>query len=150
MITRAVIDDFLAQRSLALVGVSASGKKFGNAIRKELAQKGYTLHLVHPRADQIEGQPCARTLAEVADKVGGVVLVTPPAETERLVREAAAAGLRRVWMQQGAESPEAIRLCEELGLSAVHGHCILMFAEPAMWFHRAHRWMKGTFGHLPR
>ena len=85
MIPRAVIDDFLAQRSLALVGVSASGRGFGHVVLKELGAKGYTLHLVHPRAAEIAGRPCARSLAEVASQVGGVVLVTPPAETEKLV-----------------------------------------------------------------
>jgi prephenate dehydrogenase len=90
-VPRALIDDFLAQKSLALVGVSRDGRKgFGNALRKELAAQGYVLHVVHPEADGIADQPCARALAEVAADVGGVVLVTPPAETEKLVREAAA------------------------------------------------------------
>lgn len=148
--SREAIDDFLAQRSLALVGVSRDGQTgFGNAVRRELADKGFHLHVVHPEADHIGDQPCAHALADVAGEVGGVVLVTPPAETEKLVREAAALGVRRVWMQQGAESPEAIAFCEQAGLSVVHGECILMFAEPTAWFHRAHRWARGVFGELP-
>ncbi|MFO0547775.1 MAG: CoA-binding protein [Polyangiaceae bacterium] len=149
-VTRAVIDDFLGQKSLALVGVSRDGQHgFGNAVRKELGEKGYHLHVVHPEVDRIADQPCAHSLEEIAPEVGGVVLVTPPSETLKLVEESARAGVRRVWIQQGAESPEAIRRCEELGLSVVHGECILMFAEPTAWFHRAHRWARGAFGHLP-
>lgn len=149
MIARAVVDDFLAQKDLAIVGVSRSGEGFGNVIVKELDQKGYTLHLVHPEVDQIGGRACVASLAEVAEKVGGVVLVTPPAQTEKLVGEIADLGIKRVWMQQGAESEAAIRAAEERGLSVVHHHCILMFAEPAHWIHRAHRWMKGVSGGLP-
>lgn len=149
-VTRAVIDDFLAQKSLALVGVSRDGQHgFGNAVRKELAEKGYELHVVHPEADRIGDAPCAHALAEVAGAVTGVVLVTPPAQTEHLVREALALGVRRVWLQQGAESAEAIRLCEEAGVPVVHGECILMFAEPTAWFHRAHRWAHEAFSHEP-
>lgn len=149
-IARPLVDDFLAQRSLALVGVSRDGNTgFGNAVRKELSSKGYTLHLVHPEADRIGDMACARSLAEVASQVGGVVLVTPPAQTETLVDEAAALGIRRVWMQQGAESPEALRRCAAHGITPVHGECILMFAEPAAWIHRAHRWARGAFGELP-
>ncbi len=150
MSTRVAIDEFLAQRSLALVGVSRDGQRgFGNAVRKELSQKGYQLFVVHPEADKIGDQPCAHSLADVASQVGGVVLVTPPDQTLRLVEEAAALGVRRVWMQQGAESPEAIAACQQHGIALVHGECILMFAEPTAWFHRAHRWVRGAFGELP-
>ena len=149
MIPRAVIDDFLDQRSLALVGVSRGGEGFGNAVRKDLAGKGYELYVVHPEADAIGDAPCVKCLAEVAAKVGGVVLITPPKQTEKLVQEAHALGIRRVWMQQGAESDAAIAFCEAHGISVVHHECILMFAEPAAWFHRTHRWVRGAVGELP-
>jgi uncharacterized protein len=150
VVTRAIIDDFLAHKSLGLVGVSRTGKGFGNAIRKELAARGYTIHLVHPEADAIDGQSCARSLRDVADKVGGVVLVTPPASTEKLVRQAAEAGVRRVWLQQGAESSDAIGFCEREGIDVVHHECILMFAEPAGFPHGLHRWLRKIFGRMPR
>ena len=82
--------------------------------------------------------------------MGGVILVTPPAATLKLVREAAEAGIRRVWIQQGAESDDAVRFCGEAGLAVVHHHCILMFAEPAAWFHRLHRGVLGILGWLPK
>ncbi len=149
-VPRHLIEDFLAQRSLALVGVSRNGRDgFGNTIRQEMAAKGWALHVVHPEVDRIGDAPCARTLAEVAPEVGGVVLVTPSAVTAKLVDEAAAVGIRRVWMQQGAESPEALARCAAHGIEAVHGECILMFAEPTSWLHRAHRWLRDAAGELP-
>jgi len=81
--------------------------------------------------------------------VGGVVVCVPPARTEQVVRDAHRAGIRRVWMQQGAESQAAIRFCEESGIALVHGECILMFAEPAALFHRVHRWIWRLLGRLP-
>jgi predicted CoA-binding protein len=149
MVTRATIDDFLAQKTLALVGVSRDGTGFGNAVRKELAAKGYTLLLVHPQADSVEGTRCARSVKEVADRVGGAILVTPPAVTGKLVREVADAGISRVWMQQGAESDEAVRFCEEHGVKVVHHQCILMFSEPAAFPHRLHRGLLRLFRRLP-
>jgi hypothetical protein len=53
-------------------------------------------------------------------------------------------------MQPGSESAAAIRSCEENNLQVVHGECILMFAEPAAFFHRAHRWIWRMLGKLPR
>ncbi|MGE5358564.1 MAG: CoA-binding protein [Bacteroidales bacterium] len=150
MYTRQTIDEFLAQKDLALVGVSRTGKGFGNAVLKALTAKGFHVRLVHPEADSIGGQPCARSLTDVAAHVGGAVLVTPPSQTEKLVREAADAGVRRVWIQQGAESEAAIKACEDRGIEAVHHQCILMFAEPAGGIHRFHRGILALFRRLPK
>ncbi|MBZ5544903.1 MAG: CoA-binding protein [Acidobacteriia bacterium] len=150
MTSKAVVTDFVSQKKLAVVGVSRQGKKFGNMAFRELKAKGYKLLPVHPQAETIEGERCYPSLAALPEPVDGVLVVVPPAETEKVVREAAAAGIKRVWMQQGAESPAAIKFCEDNGLSAVHGECILMFAEPAAWFHRAHRWVWKLLGKLPK
>jgi predicted CoA-binding protein len=150
MITQTAVEDFVAQRTLALVGVSRSGKKFGNMALKALKQKGYRVFPVHPHAEQIEGERCYPSLLALPEQVEAVLVVVPPGETERVVREAAAARIPRVWLQQGAESQDAIRFCEEHGLSVIHGECILMFAQPVVSFHRFHRWVWKALGKLPR
>ena len=149
MNTQAVVNDFLAQRSLAVVGVSRGGKKFGNRAYRELKAKGYCLFPIHPKAETLEGEPCYPSLDALPDHVGGVLTIVPPDQTEQVVRDAAAAGIRRVWMQQGAESGEAISFCEENGISVVSGECILMFAEPLKFYHRPHRWLWKLLGKLP-
>jgi predicted CoA-binding protein len=150
MTSKAAVLDFLSQRSLAVVGVSRSGRKFGNIAYRELKSKGYRLVPVHPEAETLEGDRCAASLAALAVPVGGVLVIVPPGQAERVVSEAAAAGIRRVWFQQGAESKAAIRLAESRGMSVVTGECILMFAEPTGFGHRAHRWIQGVLGRLPR
>jgi hypothetical protein len=150
MTTKVVVEDFIAQRTLAVVGVSRAGKKFGNMAYKDLKAKGYRLFPINPNAEVIEGDRCYPNLKSLPEPVGGVLIVVPPPETERVVREAAAAGIRRVWMQQGAESEAAIRFCQEHGLSVVHGECILMFAQPVVSYHRFHQWVWKLLGKLPR
>lgn len=149
-VTRRVVEEFVAQKTLALAGASRSGKKFGNSILKELREKGYTVLPVHPEAEQIDGVPCVPSLAALPEAVGGLVLVVKPAESAKLVREAHAAGITRVWMQQGAESAEAIAYCREHGIDVVHGECLLMFAEPVHSVHSFHRWIWKVFGKLPK
>ncbi len=150
MTTKAAVEDFVSQRTLALVGASAGGKKFGNAALSDLRAKGYQVFPVHPTAETIDGQRCYGSLAELPEPVGGLLIVVPPQQTEKVVRDAAEAGITRVWMQQGAESEAAIRYCEEQGLGAVHGECIFMFAEPVTGGHRLHRWVWKLLGKLPR
>ena len=147
-IRQSLIDDFLAQKTLAVAGVSRSGRGFGNVVLKDLSAKGYRMLPVHPQAAEVGGVPAYRSLADLPDAVGGVVLVVPPAQTELLVREAKETGIERVWMQQGAESDDAIRFCENNGIEAVHGECIMMFAQPS-GVHRLHHWLRGIFGRLP-
>ncbi len=148
MTTRAAVDGFLAQKTLAIAGVSRSGKGFGNAVLKDLTAKGYDMLPVHPEADEVGGVRAYPTLADLPDGIGGLILVVPPAQTEVLVRQAKDIGIDRVWMQQGAESADAVRFCEDNGIEAVHGECIMMFAQPT-GIHRFHRWLWGVFGKLP-
>ncbi|MBA7669206.1 hypothetical protein ES703_77334 [subsurface metagenome] len=150
MNTKAAVDDFLAQRSLAVVGVSRSGKKFGNMAYRELKGKGYQLFPIHPEAEVLEGDKCYASLSALPEQSGGVLVIVPPTQTEQVVRDAAAAKIPRVWMQQGAESEEAIRFCEEHGISVVAGECILMFAQPLKFYHKPHRWVWKLLGKLPK
>ena len=150
MTSKAAVDDFVGQRRLAIVGVSRRGKKFGNFAFRELRSKGYKIFPVHPQAETIEGERCYASLGALPQPVDGVLIVVPPAQTEQVVRDAAAAGIRRVWMQQGAGSLAAIKFCQESGIREVHGECILMFTEPLAWWHRAHRWVWKLLGKLPQ
>lgn len=147
--TMSSVDAFLSQPALALVGVSRSGEKFGNVILRELTSKGRRVYPLHPVLERLDGVPCYRHFADLPEPVGGVIVSVSPADAVGVVRDAAAAGIRHVWLQQGAESPYVANLCIELGLDAVVGECILMFAEP--WgIHRVHRVIDGVFGRLPK
>ncbi len=147
--TQADIKEFLAQRALAVVGVSRSGKGFGIAAYRELKQKGYTVYPVHREAATIDGDPCYSSLGALPGPVGGVLVVTPPLESDQVVQDAIKAGIKRVWLQQGADSESAVKTCLDHGLSVIPGQCVLMFAEPAASFHKVHRFFVRVFGRLP-
>ena len=149
MTSRTAIEEFLSQRTIAVVGVSRGGKKFGNAAFRTLRAQGYSLYPVNARAETIEGVQCFPSLSDLPEKVGGVLISVPPPETERVVREAVTCGIMHIWMQQGAESPEAIRFCQEHGITLVHGQCILMFSKPTAFPHRVHRFIWRVVGKVP-
>lgn len=146
----ATVQDFVSQHTLAVVGVSRSGKKFANFAYRELRTKGYHLIPVNPAAETVEGDRCYPTLLNLPVRVDGALVVAPPEQTLQIVRDAVAAGIRRVWLQQGAESQEAIDVCKEAGVSVVAGECILMFAGTGHWIHGVHRFGRRLFGSLPR
>jgi len=143
------VHEFLSQRTLALAGVSRSGKKFGNAILKSLKQNGYSVFPIHPVAEAIEGEKCYASLGILPEKVGGLIICLPSVQTEIVLHQALAAGINRVWLQQGSESYAALRFCEHHGISVVHGQCILMFVEPVGSIHGFHRWVWRLIGKYP-
>ena len=68
--------------------------------------------------------PCVSALREPVD---GVSIVTPPEVTARVVDEALALGLKRLWMQPGAEDPAAIERARAAGaLVLAYGPCVLV------------------------
>ena len=150
MTSKTTVEDFISQRTLAIVGVSRSGNKFGNNTFRELTSHGYKLYPIHPEAKTLEGVQAYHDFASLPEKVDGVIIVVPPAQTEKVVREAAAAGIKRIWMQQGAQSDTAIRFCKENGITEIHGECINMFAHDTASFHKFHRGIWKLFGKLPK
>ena len=148
-VTSDLVERFVGLRRLALAGASRSGKKFGNVLLRELASRGYDVVPVHPEAAELEGLRCEARLPALRGRVDGLVVVTPPAEAARLVEEAADAGIRAVWLQQGACSEEAVRVARERGVALVRGHCLLMFLPGASGFHRFHRGLWRLLGKLP-
>jgi len=120
------IDRFLALKSVAVVGASRDRNKYGNIIYRSLVGRGIKTFPINPGARTIEGDPCYPSLAELPEKVEGVVIVLPPEQTEHVVREAVAAGIASIWLQPGAESREAVRICEASGLCLVWNACILV------------------------
>ncbi len=150
MTTKEAIVRFISQPVLALAGASRDPKKFGNAAYRELKAKGYRVFPINRNVDSIEGDRCYANLNALPEKVEGVLIVVPPRETEQVVHEVEAAGIKRVWMQQGSESDAAVRFCQEHGISEVHGECIMMFAQPVQSAHRWHRGAWRLFGKLPK
>jgi uncharacterized protein len=149
MTSKSAVEDFISQKNLAVVGVSRSGNKFGNSAYRELKIKGYTVFPIHPEASTLEGDPAYKDFASLPAKVDGLLVVVPPAQTEKVVREAAAAGIKRIWMQQGSESEAAVKFCQENGISEVHGECIMMYAVGSS-LHGFHKWIWKLIGKAPK
>jgi predicted CoA-binding protein len=150
MTSKKLVEEFLAQKNIAVVGVSRKKTKFGNAIYRELKQKGYNVIPVNPNMKFFEGDNCYPDLISVPVQVDAVVINVPPIQTEKVVREANEAGIKKVWLQQGSQSDEAINYCEENEIDFVSNECILMFAQPSAFIHRAHKWVWGVLGKLPQ
>jgi uncharacterized protein len=154
MTTLAVVaNDFLAQRRIALVGVSRDPRDLSRKLFEELRRRGYEVLPVHPTLESVDGVPCARRLQDVSPRVDGALLMTPPAETSRVVRDCAESGVPRVWMHrgvgQGAVSAQALSYCRDHGIAVVAGACPYMFLPRTGFVHRTHGLLARLMGHHP-
>ncbi|MBK8789276.1 MAG: CoA-binding protein [Geothrix sp.] len=121
------IQSFLASDPYAVVGASVDRSKYGNKVLRCYQQHGREVYPINARAEEVEGLKAYPSLAALPVPVKAISVITPPAITEQVVRDAAAAGVTHIWMQPGAESDEAIRLAEAAGMAVIAGGpCLLV------------------------
>jgi predicted CoA-binding protein len=140
------IQDFVSSKRIAVAGVSHSEQKMGTGIYKELKLRGYEVFGVNPRLEIIDGDKCHASLEELAGKVDAVVISVPPQQAALVLRDAAAAGIKKVWLQQGSQSIETGKVAKEVGITPVEGKCILMYAGEVKSIHAFHRFFAKLFG----
>jgi uncharacterized protein len=138
----AAVADFLGQKRFAMVGVSRDPKDFSRGLFKTLTERGYDVVPVNRNGGPVDGRHCFQHLREIDPPVQGALLMTPPAVTEKVVRECAEAGIGRVWMHRGggagAVSLAAVEFCREQGITVVPGACPYMFLPGGGLVHRIH------------
>ena len=136
------VQDFLALKRIAMVGVSRQTEDFSRHLFREMCSRGYDMVPVNPAAEKIEGKECFANLQVVKPPVAGVLIMTPFHESVRVVQDCIEAGIRNVWFYRasgtGAVSPEAIALCRKHGIHVVEGHCPFMFFPSTGFIHSAH------------
>jgi uncharacterized protein len=140
------VEDFLQVKRLAIAGVSRSDKKFGTAIYTELKSRGFEVYGINPNMDLVAGDKCYPNVAELTGKVDGVVICLPPQKSAQVLRESVAAGIRKIWLQQGAQSAETTKVARELGVTPVEGKCILMYAGEVKSIHGFHKFFARLIG----
>lgn len=147
------IEEFWAQKRLALAGVSRNEEHFSRRVFEALQERGYQVYPVNPEAGEIEGQPCYARVDQISPAVDGVIIMTPPEATESIVRDCVSAGVPRVWMHRGegigAVSEPAVAYAVENGLDVIPGHCPFMFMPDTQFFHKIHGFVLRLQGRYP-
>jgi uncharacterized protein len=121
------IQQFLASPAFGVVGASTNRDKYGNKVLRCFQQSGKKAIPVNPNEPEIEGVPCAATISDLPPDARSISMITPPAVTAKLVPLAIEKGIMNIWMQPGAEHPDAVALCREKGVNVIaDGSCVLV------------------------
>ena len=150
------VQEFLAQKRIAVAGVSRdkSHHPVGNVIYHRLKTTGHEVFAVNPHMQTFEGDRCYPDLQSIPGGVDGVVIITRPTTTQRIVRDCNEAGVRRVWMHRSmgkgtSVSSEAVEYCQQHDISVIAGACPMMYGEGADVGHTCMRWILRLTGGLP-
>jgi predicted CoA-binding protein len=143
------INQFLESQPIAMVGVSRNPKKFGYTAFKELKDKGMKIIPVNPEADEIMGEKSYRSINSLPEDVRGIIVMTKKDKTASVVREAVAKGIKEIWIQQMADTKEALNELEGADVNFITGECILMHYKPHS-IHKFHANLKRFFRMFPR
>ncbi len=149
----AAADEFLAQRRIAVAGVSRDPKQPANLIYRRLRDTGHEVYGVNPNAAEVEGDPCFAKVTAIPQALDGVVIVTTPEAASDVVEDCVAAGVERVWfhrgMGPGSLSEAAVSRCRDEGINVIAGGCPNMFGATSDTGHRCMKAMLRMTGKIP-
>lgn len=150
------INDFLAQKRIAVAGVSRnkSHHPAGNLIYGRLRDAGHEVFAVNPNMPTFDGGRCFPDVKSIPGGVDGVVIITQPETTERIVRDCAEVGVRRVWMHASSArgssvSAGAVEFCRQHDITVIAGACPMMYGPGVDFGHACMRLFLKLSGGLP-
>jgi predicted CoA-binding protein len=137
-----LVQDFLAQKKIAVVGVSDRRETGCNLGYHKFKAAGYTVYPVNPRLATFEGAPCYPDLKSIPEKPDAVFIFANPKVTEQIVQQCVDLGIKHVWMHclmgtkpglaasMTSVSSDAVQLCRENGIAVIPGSCPNQFLQP--------------------
>ena len=152
--TRAAIDDFLLRKRIAIAGVSRRPQDFSRMLMREFVVRGYDIVPVNPLAGDIEGIAATARIGDIQPPPEAVLLMTSPEHSDEVVRDAVAAGVKRLWLYRGTASAglsaESLALCSENKIALIAGECPFMYLPNAGAIHSIHRFFRQVVGAMPK
>jgi len=134
--------DFLAQKKIAVVGVSDKRETGCNLAYQKFKENGYQVYAINPRIAEFHGDPCYADLRSIPEKVDAVFILTSPKVTEEIVQQCVDLRIKHVWMHcmmgtkpglaagMTSVSQSAVEMCKANGIMVIPGTCPNHFLKP--------------------
>jgi len=148
-----MVHDFLAQKKIAVVGVSDKRETGCNMAYSKFKANGYQVIPVNPRISNYDGVTCYPDLKSIPDKPDAVFILASPKVTDQIVQECVDLGIKHVWMHclmgtkpglaasMTSVSQEAVEMCNANGITVIPGSCPNQFLDPDF----GHKMMRGMW-----
>lgn len=111
---------------VAVVGLSPNPGRDSNRIARYLKAQGYRVIPVNPNAEEVLGERCYPSLADVPEQIDLVDIFRRSEDVPPVVDDAIAAGAKVVWMQLGIVNQESAKKAADAGLDVVMDKCTMV------------------------
>jgi len=151
-----LVQNFLAQKKIAVVGVSDKRETGCNLAYTKFKENGYQVFAVNPRISTFNGDACYPDLKSLPEKPDAVFLLTNPKVTDQIIQQCVDLGIKHVWMHcmmgtkpglasgMTSVSQSAVEMCETNGIEVIPGSCPNQFIKPDI----GHSMMRGLWSLL--
>lgn len=110
--------------TIAIVGLSPNPERASHGVAKALQQFGYRIIPVHPKADEILGEPAYPDLKSLPALPDIVDVFRAPEHVPDIVDDCIALGVKVLWLQEDVVNPEAAEKARKHGITVVMDRCI--------------------------
>ena len=154
-----LVQDFLAQKKIAVVGVSDKRETGCNLAYHKFKRADHQVYAVNPHLASFHGDPCYPDLRSLPEKPDGVFILANPHVTDDIVAQCVDLGIKRVWMHcmMGTKpglgpnatsvSQAAVEMCRANGITVIPGACPNQFLNPDFG-HSMMRVLWGVLGYM--
>jgi predicted CoA-binding protein len=104
---------------IAIIGASTDRRKYGNKAVRAFARQGYDVVPIHPSAGAVEGLRAYASVLDVPGAIDEASIYVPAGVGIRVLDEIARKGIRRVWLNPGADDPAVVARARQLGLDPI-------------------------------
>lgn len=121
--TEAVIDQILALKTWAVVGLSNNAERAAYGVASLLQRKGHRIIPVHPKAETVHGEQGYASLSAIPFPIDVVDLFVNSNLAGAVIDEAIIIGAKAVWLQLNVIDEDGLERAKKAGLLAVMDHC---------------------------
>ena len=148
-----LVKNFLAQKKIAVVGVSDKRETGCNLAYTKFKKAGYQVYAVNPRITTYDGTTCYPDLKSIPEKPDAVFMLTNPKVTDQVVQQCVDLGIKHVWMHcmmgtkpglaanMTSVSQPAVERCKANGIAVIPGSCPNQYLNPD----GGHKFMRGLW-----
>ena len=116
-------------KTVAVIGASADRYKFGNKALRAFRNQGYTVIPINPNASTVEGEPAFASVLDYPGTIDEATVYVPPQIGLKVMDELARKGIKKVWLNPGADDRAVSARAKALGLDAISRCSILAIGE---------------------